>query len=191
MEGTQDQPSGSQAHGTAVGRRRDFETQPRCDHRAGSFQGRSNQGPCLAGATDRWGTAQDQTGDRRRNRPALGNDDQLTNRRRTQPARLVLLCQPRSQHHDPFTSRAVLVLTCNYKLTSRTDRLRAKGMLNIGEMAELIGTKPNPVDYWRVQVLFRGARLNNKKQYLYERPDPDTVQTIQRRTRLNRAQSLS
>lgn len=85
----------------------------------------------------------------------------------------------------------MLVLTCNYKLTSRTDRLRAKGMLNIGEMAELIGTKPNPVDYWRVQVLFRGARLNNKKQYLYERPDPDTVQTIQRRTRLNRAQSLS
>ena len=80
----------------------------------------------------------------------------------------------------------MLVLTCNYKLTSRTDRLRAKGMLNIGEMAELIGT-----DYWRVQVLFRGARLNNKKQYLYERPDPDTVQTIQRRTRLNRAQSLS
>lgn len=96
-----------------------------------------------------------------------------------------------SVNHDPFTSRAVMILRWTYKLTSRTDRLRAKGLLNIREMAELLGTKRNLVDYWRVQGLLRGTRLNDKKEYLYERPDADTVQAIQRRTRLNRVQSLS
>ncbi|MGO8925636.1 MAG: hypothetical protein ACLQU3_01885 [Limisphaerales bacterium] len=53
-------------------------------------------------------------------------------------------------------------------------------------MAQLLGTKPNLVDYWRQQELLRGVRLNDKKEYLYEHPDAQTVQTIQRRTRLNR-----
>jgi hypothetical protein len=96
-----------------------------------------------------------------------------------------------SVNHRPFTSRKVLILICNHKLTNRTDRLRARGLLNIHEMAELIGTKPNLVDYWREKGLFRGERLNEKMECLYERPDPDTVQTIQRRARLNRNQSLS
>ena len=39
------------------------------------------------------------------------------------------------------------------------------------------------VDYWRVQGLLRGVRLNDKKEYLYERPDADAVKTIKRRTR--------
>jgi len=91
-----------------------------------------------------------------------------------------------SVNHDPFTARAVGILRWTYKLTSRADRLRAKGLLNIRELAELLGTKPNLVDYWRVQGLLRGVRVNEKKEYLYERPNAEVVQTIQRRTRLNR-----
>jgi DNA-binding transcriptional MerR regulator len=64
-------------------------------------------------------------------------------------------------------------------------------MLDAHQVAELLGTKPNLVDYWRVQGLLRGVRLNDKKEYLYERPDAQAVQTIQRRTRLNRIQALS
>ena len=58
-------------------------------------------------------------------------------------------------------------------------------------MAELIGTKPNLVDYWRQQGLLQGVRVNDKMEYLYERPDADAVQIIQRRTRLKPVQPLS
>ena len=56
--------------------------------------------------------------------------------------------------------------------------------------AELLGTKPNLVDYWRQQGVLRGVRLNDRKEYLYERPDAQTVQTIQQRTRLNRSPAV-
>jgi len=95
-----------------------------------------------------------------------------------------------SVNHKPFTPRAVLILSYNHKLTSRADRLRAKGLLNIRETAQIIGTNPNLVDYWREQGLLRGERLNERPEYLYERPDPDTVETIQRRSRLNRKPAL-
>jgi hypothetical protein len=91
-----------------------------------------------------------------------------------------------SVNHKPFKGRTVAILRWAYKLTSRADRLRAKGMLDIYQVAELLGTKPNRVDYWRQQGLLRGARLNEKKEYLYERPDAQAVQTIRQRTRLNR-----
>ncbi len=96
-----------------------------------------------------------------------------------------------SINHDPFTSRTVMILRWNYKLTSRADRLQAKGMLNLHQLAELLGTKPNLVDYWRQQGLLKGVRVNDKMEYFYERPDANTVQIIQRRTRLNRVQPLS
>jgi DNA invertase Pin-like site-specific DNA recombinase len=91
-----------------------------------------------------------------------------------------------SVNHQPFTARAVMILRWTYKLTSRADRLRAKGMVDAHQVAELLGTKPNLVDYWRQQGVLRGVRLNDKKEYLYERPDAQAVQTIQQRTRLNR-----
>jgi hypothetical protein len=46
-----------------------------------------------------------------------------------------------SVNHDPFTSRVVMILRWTYKLTSRADRLRAKGLLDTHQLAELIGTK--------------------------------------------------
>lgn len=91
-----------------------------------------------------------------------------------------------SVNHQPFKGRTIGILRFAYKLTSRADRLRAKGLLDIHQVAELLGTKPNLVDYWREQGLLRGVRLNDKKEYRYERPDAQTVQTIQQRTRLNR-----
>ena len=96
-----------------------------------------------------------------------------------------------SVNHHPFTARAVLVLRCNHKLTSRADRLRAKGLLNTWEMAQILETKPNLVDYWREQELLLGVRLNDKNEYMYERPNSDRVQTIKRRSKLSKTQPLS
>lgn len=96
-----------------------------------------------------------------------------------------------SVNNGPFTARAVLVLRGAYKLVPRKERLRARGLLNIREVAEMIGTRHNLVDYWREEGLLRGARLNDKNEYLYERPDADTVQVIERRTRLRQTQPLS
>jgi hypothetical protein len=92
----------------------------------------------------------------------------------------------RSVNHDPFTARAVGILRWTHKLASRGDRLRAMGLLDIHQLADVIGTKPNLVDYWREQGLLHGVRANEKKQYLYEQPSVQIVQTIQQRTRLNR-----
>ena len=48
-------------------------------------------------------------------------------------------------------------------------------------MAELIGTKPLQVDYWREVGLLKGIRLNEKNEYLYENPNADAIQQIKRR----------
>ena len=96
-----------------------------------------------------------------------------------------------SVNHHPFTARAVLVLRGNHKLTSRADRLRAKGLLNTREIAQILETKPNLVDYWREQELLLGVRLNDKNEYRYERPSSDRVQTIKRRSKINKTQPLS
>ena len=77
-------------------------------------------------------------------------------------------------------------LRTSHKLPSRTERLRAKGLLNAREIAELIGSKPLLVDYWRQQGLLKGIRLNDKNEYLYERPDADAIQQIKRRIRLKK-----
>lgn len=71
-----------------------------------------------------------------------------------------------SVNHAPSTARAVMILRWSYKLTSRADRLRAKGMVDTHQVAEILGTKPHLVDYWRGQGLLRGVRLNDKKEYL-------------------------
>ncbi len=90
----------------------------------------------------------------------------------------------RTPTERPFNARAVFRLRQYYQLINRADRLRAKGMLTAREMAAILETKHNLVDYWREQGLLQGARLNDKNEYLYECPDPETVQTIKRRTRL-------
>ena len=77
------------------------------------------------------------------------------------------------------------------KCGSRTERLRAKGFLKAGEIAQLIDSKPSLVDYWREQGLLKGIRLNDRNQYLYENPDADVLQQIKRRTRFKLTNHLS
>jgi DNA invertase Pin-like site-specific DNA recombinase len=89
----------------------------------------------------------------------------------------------RSSQNLAFNSQTILRLRTNYKLVNRIQRLQAKGLLTAKEIAQLIGTKPLLVDYWREQGLLKGIRLNDKNQYLYQRPDSDVIQQIKTRTR--------
>ena len=92
----------------------------------------------------------------------------------------------RSSGNQPFSAWIIYHLRTSHKLISRTERLRAKGLLNAREIAALVGTKPLLIDFWRQQGLLKGIRLNDKNEYLYERPDPHAIQQIKRRTRVKK-----
>jgi len=92
----------------------------------------------------------------------------------------------RSSGNQPFSAGKIYRLRTAHKLPSRTERLRAKGFLNAREIAELAATKPLLIDYWRQKGLLKGIRLNDKNEYLYERPAAHAIQQIKRRTRLKK-----
>jgi DNA invertase Pin-like site-specific DNA recombinase len=92
----------------------------------------------------------------------------------------------RSSANHSFNARMIRSLSTSHKLPSRSERLRAKGLLTARQIAELIGRKPLLVDYWREVGLLNGVRLNDKNEYLYERPNADTIQQIKRRIKLRK-----
>jgi hypothetical protein len=83
----------------------------------------------------------------------------------------------RSSANQSFSAWMIYKLRTGHKLVSRTERLRAQGLLNAREIAQLIETKPLLVDYWRQQGLLEGIRLNDKNEYLYKPPDDDARST--------------
>jgi len=91
-----------------------------------------------------------------------------------------------SSANHSFDARMIRSLSTSHKLPSRSERLRAKGLLTARQIAELLGSKPLLVDYWREIGLLNGIRLNDKNQYLYERPNADTIQQIKRRIKLRK-----
>jgi hypothetical protein len=92
----------------------------------------------------------------------------------------------RSSGNHSFNARMIRSLSTSHKLPSRNQRLRAKGLVPARQIAELIGSKPNLVDYWREVGLLNGIRLNDKNEYLYEHPNADTIQQIKRRIKLRK-----
>jgi DNA invertase Pin-like site-specific DNA recombinase len=90
----------------------------------------------------------------------------------------------RSGKNRALTARVVQRLAKDRGLVSRDARLRARGLLTPREVAELIGSQPNLVDYWREQGLLKGTRRNEKNEYYYERPSAEILQRIKDRCRL-------
>jgi DNA invertase Pin-like site-specific DNA recombinase len=91
-----------------------------------------------------------------------------------------------SSGNQSFNAQRIHSLRASHKLPSRSARLRAKGLLTARQIAELIGSKPLQVDYWREVGLLNGIRLNDKNEYLYEQPNVDTIQQINRRMKLRK-----
>jgi transposase-like protein len=57
-----------------------------------------------------------------------------------------------------------------YGLPSHRDRLRARGLLTINEIAEQLGVGTSTIKAWRAAGLLTGRRANDKNEQLYEPP---------------------
>jgi hypothetical protein len=79
----------------------------------------------------------------------------------------------RSGYGNPFTGRMVAHMRIEYGLKSRFERLRAKAMLTLDEMAQRLGLCTKQVKAWHVAGLLRAHLCNDKNEYLYEDPGPE------------------
>ena len=84
----------------------------------------------------------------------------------------------RSGYNKPFTSIIITRLRREYKLATRYERLRKKGLLTIREMAVLTNSTPKLVKFFRAEGLLTGFRCNAKNEYLYLKPDTKTMKQI-------------
>jgi DNA invertase Pin-like site-specific DNA recombinase len=67
----------------------------------------------------------------------------------------------------------------DYGLMSRYDRLRARGLLTVTEMAKCLKVSKATIDNWRRAGLLKAHRYDDKSQYLFERPGADTPRKYQ------------
>ena len=61
----------------------------------------------------------------------------------------------------------------DYDLKSRYDRLRARGLLTVTEIAKCLKVSKATIDEWRRAGLLKAHRYDDKRQYLFERPGAD------------------
>ncbi|HKY38023.1 MAG TPA: hypothetical protein VJN18_18905 [Polyangiaceae bacterium] len=69
--------------------------------------------------------------------------------------------------------RMIARLRRDYRLASRFERLRARGLLTRDEIAKRLGVNVATVKYWRNRGWLRGVPYNDKSDYVYEPPGPD------------------
>jgi DNA invertase Pin-like site-specific DNA recombinase len=78
----------------------------------------------------------------------------------------------RSGKGKPFTSRIVLELRRSAGLPSHGDRLRARGLLTLPDIADRLGVHPSTIKAWRRAGLLVAHRANDKNIPLFDPPDP-------------------
>jgi hypothetical protein len=84
----------------------------------------------------------------------------------------------------PLTSPAVGYIRTAYGLKSRFDRLRARGMLTMVEIAKKCGVSTNTISDWRQKVRIRAHAINDRNQFLFEDPGPNPPRKHDRRSRV-------
>lgn len=75
-----------------------------------------------------------------------------------------------------FTRARVVGIRNRYELRTRYERLRAKGLLTLHEIADRLGVHHQTVKNWRAAGLLSAHPYNSKNQCLYEAPGPDRPQ---------------
>jgi hypothetical protein len=70
----------------------------------------------------------------------------------------------------PLTSPAVGYIRTAYRLKSRFDPLRERGMLTMFEIAKTCGVSTNTISDWRRKGRIRAHPINDRNQFLYEDP---------------------
>jgi hypothetical protein len=73
----------------------------------------------------------------------------------------------------PLTSPAVGYIRTAYRLKSRFDRLRERGMLTLLEAARHHGVSANTISNWRRKNRIRAHAINDRNQFLFEDPGPN------------------
>ncbi len=85
-------------------------------------------------------------------------------------------------HHSglgkPFTARIVLELRRSNHLPSHAERLRARGLLNLGEVAQRLSVSTATVKKWDQAGLLESFRANDKNERLYAPPRPDDPRLV-------------
>ena len=74
---------------------------------------------------------------------------------------------------ERFTAKRVAYLMHTYRLRSRYDRLRRRGMLNRKEMAERLGIHEQTVERWAEHGILKAHHYNDNGRQLYEIPGPN------------------
>jgi DNA invertase Pin-like site-specific DNA recombinase len=98
----------------------------------------------------------------------------------------------RSGTGQPFSSAIVAHLRRDYQLPSHRDRLRARGLLTINEIADQLGVGTSTIKAWRTAGLLTGHRANDKNERLYEPPATDDPRLAPHRgSRLRNRESIS
>jgi hypothetical protein len=118
--------------------------------------------------------------------------------RQTRPGTLALLNQLLDDHTDaetadalnaaghrsgegkPFTGRIVLELRRSHHLPSHADRLRARGLLTITEIAGQLGVHITTIKAWRRAGLLTAHKANDKNIPLFDPPDPADPRLVKR-----------
>jgi DNA invertase Pin-like site-specific DNA recombinase len=79
----------------------------------------------------------------------------------------------RSGEGKAFTRLIVLGLRRDKGIVSHADRLRARGLLTLDEIAGRLGVHPSTVKSWRRAGLLGSHKANDKNERLYEPPGPE------------------
>jgi DNA invertase Pin-like site-specific DNA recombinase len=74
---------------------------------------------------------------------------------------------------EPFHRLLIDNLIRTYRLTSRYQRLRDRGLITLTEAARVYGASTATIKAWRRAGVVGGLRYNDKGQCLYEPPDPE------------------
>ena len=86
----------------------------------------------------------------------------------------------RSGEHKAFTRLIVLHLRRAHQLPSHADRLRARGLLTIDEIADRLGVHPSTIKAWRRAGLLISHKANDKNERLFEPPTPGDPRLVKR-----------
>jgi len=86
----------------------------------------------------------------------------------------------RSGKGKPFTSRIVLELRRSAGLPSHGDRLRARGLLTLPEIAGHLGVHASTIKAWHRAGLLVAHRANDKNIPLFDPPDPGDTRLVKR-----------
>ena len=76
----------------------------------------------------------------------------------------------RSGDGKTFTGRIVLELRRSHGFPSHHERLRAHGLLTIGELADRLGVHPTTINAWRRAGLIQSHKANDKNIRLFDLP---------------------